>query len=156
VVVRGSEIYFANFGDHKIFMLPFASSEEVIDITNSLRDPFGKGLLKIGSSYIQSDQRFLLLTSGANAELKKEDVQFSLTNFNDLRIRNKSFAHPEAVGMFLLGVNVTPAVVKSEETDIQQMLGEQDPGMPELPDDMTVGEMVSAARRPEAEEMADL
>jgi len=106
VVIRKSEIYFANYGSNKILLLPYETSTQVIDISASLRDPFGKGIIKIGSSFLQPDQRFILLTSNAELEIEKVDLISSLSSFNDLRFKNYEFSKTEEIAIFMLGINL--------------------------------------------------
>lgn len=126
VVLRGNEIYFASLGSHKIFILPFAESEELVDITAALRDPYGKGMVKIGSSYLQSDQRFLLASTAVAEAVDKDELLLSLASFNELRLRNREFEKPEEVALFMLGTDVQPSAAAEAELEAAQAKPIQD------------------------------
>ncbi len=106
VVVRGKEVFFASFGSAKILLLQSENSEEYIDITSMLRDPYAKGLTRIGSSYTKPDQRFMLVTDSALKELGKEETIQTLISFNDLRIKNYDFEKSENAAVLLVGYDL--------------------------------------------------
>jgi hypothetical protein len=105
LVVRGDEVYYASFGSNKIFLLTDKDGEKLIDITSALRDPFGKGIVKLGSSFAAKDQRYLLATSKAADELERSEIQLSLASMSDLRLKNKDYNSPQKVALFMLAVD---------------------------------------------------
>jgi hypothetical protein len=106
IAVRGEEIYFASFGDSKIMVLPDQHLEEIIDITSSLRDQFGKGIIKVGSSFLQPDQRFILSTKNFASQFGEENLLPTMRTFSDLRLKNHEYANPEEVACLLIGADL--------------------------------------------------
>ncbi len=122
ITVRGEEIYFASFGDSKIMVLPDQHLEEIIDITSSLRDQFGKGIIKVGSSFLQPDQRFILSTKNFASQFGEENLLPTMRTFSDLRLKNHEYANPEEVACLLIGVDLR------EESEV---LPEEEPAFAE-------------------------
>lgn len=135
LVIRDNEVYFASLGSHKIFLLPFAEAEEVIDITKALRDPFGKGIVKIGSSFSQVDQRFLLTTSALAAELDKEEIRSTLYNFSDAEIKEREYKDPEEIAAFMIGLDlmqsdIQPVASIENQFDTEPLIAENRNDLP--------------------------
>jgi hypothetical protein len=128
MIVRGEELYFISLGENKILVLPAHDYSEPIDITASLRDPYGKGMIKTGSSFSQPEQRFLLATKNVLQELKKEEIKDVLSSFSDLRIKNHDYKAPEEIACFIVGVDVSKRKDAEEESGIMSRLT----GNPEL------------------------
>lgn len=106
MVIRGDEVYFSTLGGNKIYLLPYTEATKLLDITASLRDPFGKGIIRIGSSYLRRDQRFLLMSERAAVDINDEEKIYALRSLNDLRFKNRDYSNPEEISMFLIGVGV--------------------------------------------------
>ena len=49
-------------------------AESIIDISDSIRDPYGKGIIKVGSSLLQDDNRYLLSTAGVVEQVNQIEV----------------------------------------------------------------------------------
>lgn len=126
VVIRGEEAYFASLGSHRILLLPSSDAPELIDVTQALRDPYGKGMIKIGSTFLRPDVRLLVATNSFLQELdsdaeKRVLAEFELDEFNDY-----DWAHPEEVAAIIVGYNLaahvavedTAAVVPAVETEL--------------------------------------
>jgi|GEM_PF-5438502 len=106
VVVRGDEIYFAVLGDSKILLLPNAKAKKVLDISLALKDPYGKDQLRVGSSYVLADQRFLVITGLAYQDLQQSDSKELLTDFSLNKLATFPFTNISEASAIIIGVDV--------------------------------------------------
>ncbi|MFW5702445.1 MAG: hypothetical protein ACOCXP_00575 [Candidatus Dojkabacteria bacterium] len=103
ISIRREEVYFAAFGSHKLLLLPGAKADKLLDISETLKDPYGKGLIRIGSALLKPDTRIALLTEVAANEIGDEDKLYALRAFDDLRFKNQDFEQESLVAAFLVG-----------------------------------------------------
>lgn len=106
IAIRANEIYFASLGDNKIHLLVDKKEPKLHDISEQLKDPFGKGLVKVGSSFVQPDQRYLLATPGVHAEYELTQIRDFLERFSDTHFMNDNHQQPESLAMFMIGVDL--------------------------------------------------
>jgi len=123
IVIRGDEIYFASLGNNRILLLPSLAAPEYIDIGQALRDPFGKGQIKIGSSFARTEHTLIVATASTIQDLGQQKTYELLREFDDSDLKQFNYKHPEEIAILMLGINLSDQRFEHVTTVINPEVG---------------------------------
>jgi hypothetical protein len=122
MVLRNNEVYFAVLGDNQILLLD-EEKNRFIDLSKALQDPYGKGIIRIGSSFLFPNQKFLLTTKDIFIDFKESEVAKEVDKFTDILFKNHNFDFPELIALFMIGYQL-PDLESPSLSNIQDLEAE--------------------------------
>lgn len=78
-VIKDNFVYMGLLGDGGVMLL---RQDNLIDLTEGLKDLTGRDLIKVGSGKFEKGDKFALLSSGAMFEVNEENIKRSLNQFS--------------------------------------------------------------------------
>lgn len=115
--IQENILYVAQLGEAKIFGY---RNDELIELSEYLKDPSGKAQIKIGSTVLEKDDRLLLLTAETDFNLSTIEKKHVLEEFKLDPVEAKVFSNESLISSLLLGYEVKESYQQLEQENEEE------------------------------------